>query len=118
MGEIFFSVIAQRLSIYLEKNKYVDTSVQKASVPGFFCCLEYTSMIWHQIQVAKKVKRDLHVTLLDQASVFGSIPHNLLWESFNFFHILLSIFTVLKTYFEDLQMCFTTADFTTPWQCS
>ncbi|XP_027131932.1 uncharacterized protein LOC113744935 [Larimichthys crocea] len=55
------SVLAQRLSTYLEKNKYVDTSVQKAGIPGFSGCLEHTSMIWHQIQAAKKDKRDLHV---------------------------------------------------------
>lgn len=44
-GKIFFSVIAQRLSTYLEKNTYIDTSVQKAGIPGFSGCLEHTSMI-------------------------------------------------------------------------
>lgn len=115
-GKIFFSVIAQRLSTYLEKNKYVDTSVQKAGIPGFSGCLEHTSMIWHQIQAAKKDKRDLHVIFLDLANAFGSVPHNLLWESFNFFHIPSSITTLVKAYFEDLQLCFTTSDFTTSWQ--
>lgn len=37
-GKIFFSVIAHMLSTYLEKNKYIDTSVQKAGIPGFFGC--------------------------------------------------------------------------------
>lgn len=64
-GKTFFSVIAQRLSAYLEKNKYVDTYIQKAGIPGFSGCLEHTSMIWHQIQAAKKDKQDLHVTFLD-----------------------------------------------------
>ncbi len=45
-GKIFFSMIAQRLSTYLEKNKYIDTAVQKAGIPGFTGCLEHTSMIW------------------------------------------------------------------------
>ncbi len=115
-GKIFFSVIAQRLSNYLERNKYVDTSIQKAGIPGFSGCLEHTSMIWHQIQAAKKDKRDLHVTFLDLANAFGSVPHNLLWESFNFFHVPSSITTLVKAYFEDLQLCFTTADYTTFWQ--
>ena len=115
-GKIFFSVLAQRLSIYLEKNKYVDTSVQKAGIPGFSGCLEHTSMIWHQIQAAKKDKRDLHVIFLDLANAFGSVPHNLLWESFNFFHVPSSITTLVKAYFEDLQLCFTTPDFITSWQ--
>lgn len=114
-GKIFFSVIAQRLSTYLERNKYVDTSVQKAGIPGSSGCLEHTSMIWQQIQEAKKAKRDLHVTFLDLANAFGSVPHNLLWESFKFFHVPPSITTLVKSYFEDLQLCFSTPDFTTSW---
>lgn len=115
-GKIFFSVIARRLSTYLEKNKYIDTSVQKAGIPGVSGCLEHTSMIWHQIQAAKKDKRDIHVIFLDLANAFGSVPHNLLWESFNFFHVPASVTNLVKAYFEDLQLCFTTADFTTSWQ--
>ncbi len=115
-GKIFFSMIAQRLSTYLDKNKYIDTAVQKAGIPGFSGCLEHTSMIWHQIQAAKKDKRDIHVIFLDLANAFGSVPHNLLWESFNFFHVPSSVTSLVKAYFEDLQLCFTTADFTTSWQ--
>jgi len=33
--EIFFSIIAQILSTYLLKNSFIDTSVQKAGIPGF-----------------------------------------------------------------------------------
>lgn len=101
-GKIFFSVIAQRLSTYLEKNKYVGISVQKAGVPGFSGCFEHTGMIWYQIQVAKKDKRDLHVISLDLPNAFGSVPHELLWESFNFFHVPSSITTLVKAYFQDL----------------
>ena len=38
-GKSFFSKIAQRLSTYLERNKYIDTSVQKAGIPGFLVSL-------------------------------------------------------------------------------
>lgn len=67
-------------------------------------------MIWHQIQAAKKDKRDLHVVFLNLANAFGSIPHNFLWESFNFFHVPEHITTLVTTYFQDLQLCFTTAN--------
>lgn len=33
-GKIFFSVVAQRLSAFLQKNNSVDTSVQKAGISG------------------------------------------------------------------------------------
>ena len=114
-GKIFFSIIAQRLSSYLERNNLVDTEVQKAGIPGFSGCLEHTSMIWHQIQTAKKEKRDLHVVFLDLANAFGSVPHNFLWASFDFFRIPETIKHLVKSYFQDLQLCFTTPDFTTTW---
>ena len=80
-GKIFVSVVLQRLSTYLVRNKYINTSVQKAGISG---CLEHTSMIWHQIQAAKKDKKDLHV-ILDLANALGSVPQEILRESFAFF---------------------------------
>ena len=108
--------MAQRLSSYLEKNRLIDTSVQKAGIPGFSGCLEHTSMIWHQIQSARREKRDLHVVFLDLANAFGSVPHSLLWEAFDFFRVPGSIKSLVKAYFLDIQLCFTTAEYTTAWQ--
>lgn len=44
-GKIFFSVVAQRLSVFLQKNNFVDTLVQKAGISGFSGCLEHTNVI-------------------------------------------------------------------------
>ena len=115
-GKIFFSVVAQRLTTYLKKNKLIDTSIQKAGIPGFSGCLEHTSMIWHQIQCAKKEGRDLHVLFLDLANAFGSVPHSLIWTAFDFFHVPKSITDLVRNYFQDLQFCITTAEYSTSWQ--
>lgn len=34
-GKIFFSVLAKRLTNFLMENEYMDTSCQKAGIPGF-----------------------------------------------------------------------------------
>ncbi|KAJ8347374.1 hypothetical protein SKAU_G00287750 [Synaphobranchus kaupii] len=47
-GKIFFSVVAQRLSAFLQKNNFIDTSVQKAGRSGFSGCLEHANIIWPQ----------------------------------------------------------------------
>ncbi len=47
-GKIFFSVLARRMSTYLLENNYIDTSCQKAGVPGFPGCVEHSMMIWDQ----------------------------------------------------------------------
>lgn len=78
---------------------YINTSVQKADMSGFPGCLEHTSMIWHQIQMAKTGKRDLHVGFLDLTNAFGSAPYNLLWAAFSFLHIPDTITGLVKAYF-------------------
>ena len=55
-GQTFFSIVSQKISTYLERNKYINTLVQKADIPGLSGCLEHRGMIWQPIQAAKKEK--------------------------------------------------------------
>lgn len=54
--------------------------MQKAGIPGSSGCLEYTSMIWHQIQLAKIEKSDPHGVFLNLENAFGSVPHSIQTE--------------------------------------
>lgn len=44
-------------------------------------------MIWHQIQIANREKKDLQVIFFDLANAFVSFPHIILWAAFDFFRI-------------------------------
>ena len=74
------------------------------------------SMIWHQIQAARTEGRDLCVVFLDLADAFGSVPHSLLWKAFSYFQVPEKISVLVKAYFEDIQLCFNTSNYTTSWQ--
>lgn len=102
-GKIIFSVSAQTLSAFLQRNNFIDTWVQKAGVKGFSGCLEHANMIWNQIQAAKKEHRDLRVVFLDLANAYGSVPHKFLWMAFNYFGVPDHITELVKSYFQDLQ---------------
>ncbi|KAM4567620.1 uncharacterized protein V3H82_011871 [Fundulus diaphanus] len=115
-GKIFFSVVAHRLASYLQRNNLIDTSIQKAGISGFSGCVEHASIIWHQIQLARKDGTDLHVVFLDLANAFGSVPHDLLWTAFDYFRVPSALTTLVKAYFQDIQLCVTTAEYTTKWQ--
>lgn len=82
--EIFFSVLAKRMTTYLLENNYIDTSCQKAGVPGFPGCVEHSTMIWDQIQKAKRQKTDLHVVWLNLDNAYGSVPHQLINDTLEF----------------------------------
>ncbi|KAG1932793.1 hypothetical protein F2P79_020826 [Pimephales promelas] len=115
-GKIFFSVLARRMTNYLLKNGYVDTNCQKAGVPGFPGCVEHSTMIWDQIQKAKREKTDLHVIWLDLANAYGSVPHQLINYAMEFFHMPTCVKSFVAQYFSNLQMCFSLQEFTTGWQ--
>ena len=108
-GKIFFVWVARRLVSYLK----ADLSVQKAGIPEFSGCLEHSSMIWHQIQAARTEGRDLCVVFLDLANAFGSVPHSLLWKAFSYFQVPEKISALVRAYFEDIQLCFNTSNYTT-----
>ena len=77
-GNIFFSVMASRLTKYLTENGYINTSVQKGGIPGVSGCLENATMIWEAIQRAKSEKLNLNVIWLDLANAYGSVPHQMI----------------------------------------
>jgi len=114
-GKIFFAVIASKLTEYLMANRYVDAEVQKGGIPGVPGCIEHASMSWEAIQRAKANKTELHVIWLDLANAYGSVPHCLLWRALQMYHVPESVIEILKNYFGDFRMRFTTKSFTTEW---
>ncbi len=115
-GKIFFSVLSRRMTSFLSKNCYIDTSYQKGGLPGFPGCVEHASVIWEQIQRAKREKNDLHVVWLDLANAYGSVPHKLAEFALDFFHVPGCIRDIIAKYFNNLHMCFAVDDFMTGWQ--
>ena len=110
-----FSVMAKRLALYLLDNGYIDTTVQKGGIPGTPLCLEHATMKWEAIQRAKSEKTDLHVIWLDLANAYGSVPHQMLWQALEMYHVPKEIETMLKLYFTGFAVRFSTKEYTTDW---
>ena len=115
-GKIFFGVLARRLTEFVMANGLIDASIQKAGIPGFPGCLEHAQTIWETIQVAKKEKKELDVVWLDLANAYGSIPHRALWFAMDFFRFPVKIMSLLRAYYDQFAMRFSTRKYTTRWQ--
>src|SRR5215469_5308480 len=72
-------------------------------------------MIWEAIQRAKTNKTELHIIWLDLANAYGSVPHSLIWKALEMHHVPENIVSIIKCYFRDFKMRFTTPSFTTDW---
>jgi len=69
-GEYFLQCSRlRRLARFVNANSYIDSSVQKASIPG---CIEHANMIWCSIKQAHKDRIELNVVWLDLANAYGS----------------------------------------------
>jgi hypothetical protein len=115
-GKVFMSVLARRLTAYVMNNRFIDISIQKAGVPGFPGCIEHAHMIWECIQRHKKEKKDLDVIWLDLANAYGSIPHRFLQFALEFFWVPGAVREMVKKYYGQFKMRFTTREYTTQWQ--
>lgn len=99
--KIFFSVLARRMTDFLLKNKYIDTSVQKARMPG---CLEHTAAVIQLIREAQEGNGDLAVLWLDLANAYGLIPHNLIETTLDQHHIPFKINDLILNYYRNCRL--------------
>ena len=114
--KIFFGVHTCRMTTFLMSNHYINTSIQKAGIPGFPGCLEYSQMIWNSILSAKRDKTELHVIWLDLAYAYGSVLHHLIQMALDFFNFPSKVGEIIMKYFNSAFMKFTVKDHTTKWQ--
>ena len=54
--KMYMSALAKRISGHMVENSYIDTSTQKAGIPGVSGCIEHTSVISQLIKEVKKGK--------------------------------------------------------------
>ena len=115
-GKLYFALRADRLVTYTLANKYIDTSIQKGGVPGISGCMEHTAILSQLIREAKAEKKGLVVVWLDIANAYGSIPHSLIQLALRRAHVPEDICKLVETYYANVNIRFTTKEFTTEWQ--
>ena len=116
-GKIFFCVIAKRMTRFMMNNRYVNTSIQKAGVPGFPGCSEHTTMLWDRIKMAKNNKTtELHIIWLDPENAYGSLRHQLLEKAMGFFWIPEDIKNLISTYFKHTYVRLSNNKYSIYWQ--
>jgi len=115
-GKLYFALWSDRLVTYTLSNKYIDTSIQKGGVPGVSGCMEHTAILSQLIREAKAEKKSLVVVWLDIANAYGSIPHNLIQIALRRAHAPEGFCKLVESYYSDMNIRFTTKEFTTEWQ--
>ena len=101
---------------FMINNRYVNTSIQKAGVPGFPGCIEHTTMLWDRIKMAKNNKTEFHIIWLDLENANGSVRHQLLEKAMEFFWIPEDIKNLISTFFKHTYLRFSNNKYSANWQ--
>ena len=104
------------MTAYMLENNYLNVSVQKGGIPGFAGCLEHTSVLPQLITEARDNKGGMSVVWLDLTNAYGSIPHKLVAETLNRYHVPNEIQNMLAQYSERFYIRFNVGERTTNWQ--
>ena len=72
-GKIFFSVLSNRLQVFMLRNCYISREIQKGFLAGMPGCIEHTFALLKALKDAKNCYRQIIITWLDLANAYGSV---------------------------------------------
>ena len=111
VGKIFFSVVADRLQLFMLKNNFISREIQKGFLAGVPGCIEHTFALFEALRDSKQHYRQLVITWIDLANAYGSVRHNLIQFALEWYHVPKMIQMLIFNYYE--QLC--AAVFTNKW---
>lgn len=109
-GKVFLSIVADRVSKYMDDNKLFNSSLQKGFVSGVSGCLEHTSLLSEALADARKHERQIFVAWLDLGNAFGSVKHNLLQHAMAHYQVPQVLRYIIYHYYERLTFKLLTKD--------
>jgi hypothetical protein len=112
-GKILFSVVSDRLQRFLVDNAYLKRNVQKGFLTGVAGCIDHSFALAEALKEAKQEQRAIVTTWIDLANAYGSVRHNLIQFSLNWYHVPLFIQKLIFDYYERLRAFVTTSKWTT-----
>ena len=101
-GKIFFSVLSNRLQVFMLRNCYISREIQKGFLAGMPGCIEHTFALLEALKDAKDSYRQIIIAWLDLANAYGSVRHNLIQFALNWYHIPKPIQAIIFDYYEKL----------------
>ena len=114
-GKIFFGIMSKRASKFMTSNGYIDTTIQKgyiARIPGV---LEHTYQMTEILKNSREHQRSICVSWIDLRNAFGSVGHNLIDYTLEWYHWPESIRKAIHDYYAELYVRVQTKQYNTEW---
>ena len=99
----------------LQKNKYVETSIQKRLTPGFSGTFEHITNMSHIINDARRRQRSVTITLIDLQNAFGEVHHNLIESMLKYHHVTDDVILIIRSLYSDFHITILTNSFSSDY---
>ena len=114
VGKLFTTILRNRWLSFMQGNKYLNRSVQKAFMPKTPGCIEHHHMLAEVFKDAKKKHKSLAVCWLDLANAYGSVNHSLILYSLRHYHAPPQFLKLIQAFYSDLSATITSSKWHTP----
>ena len=113
ISKLFSSILRDRWLRHMLANRYLDSNIQKAFLPGVSGVSEQQAKLTAFIKTAKHLKRSLAVAWLDIANAHGSVNHALIQFSMEHYHAPQEFGRLLRSWYTGLSSSVTTKAWST-----
>jgi len=97
-------ILALRLSQYLIENNYIDTTIQKGSVPGLkFGIFEQIYKVKNVIKYANTSKTEVCITFIDITNAYPSLKLSKMLEIMEKYHVPADLISYIKMFYDNFE---------------
>ena len=82
---------------FLQKNKYIETSMQKGLTPGLRGIFKIIANMLPIINDARRRQRSVPIKLIDLQNACGEVHHNLIESVLKYHHIPHDVISVIRS---------------------
>ena len=94
-------LIRDRIYSFLASNNYIESEIQKSSVPGMSGTYEHIANLSYLINHARKKQKSLTITLIDLRNAFGEVHQNLIETILEYHHVDQQVRDIVKLLYRD-----------------
>ena len=102
--KIFTSFLRDRVFEFLQKNKNIETSIQKGFTPGLRGTFESIANMAHIINDARRRQRSVPITLIDLQNACSEVHHNLIESVLKYHHIPDDVISIIRSLYSDFHI--------------
>ena len=113
MGKVYNALVSRDLTAYLTSNGIIDSTLQKAFIPGIDGSREHTTVLSEIVKNARFARKTLHLTSLDLRDAFGSTAHSLIMFLLRWARVPESVCSYISDFLDRLRTRVTTRAWTT-----